>query len=80
MSLMMVTVGIHEPFPNGFGRRDFDGIAAAADGAGGIATNIAGLATAAQVTTDGVAHSQQAVTELSVMARDLQRLVADFRT
>jgi len=56
------------------------GIAAAAEGAGGIAMNIAGLATAAQVTTDGAAQSQQAVTELSVMAHDLQRLVAHFRT
>ncbi|WP_327003769.1 methyl-accepting chemotaxis protein [Dactylosporangium sp. NBC_01737] len=56
------------------------GIAAAADGAGGIAANIAGLAAAAEVTTEGVARSQKAVDELSRMAHDLQAMVTHFRT
>jgi methyl-accepting chemotaxis protein len=53
--------------------------AAAAAGAGGIATNISGLAAAAQVTTEGVGQSQQAVAELSRMAHDLQSMVSHFR-
>ncbi|WP_426506351.1 methyl-accepting chemotaxis protein [Dactylosporangium sp. McL0621] len=56
------------------------GIAAAADGAGGIAANVAGLAAAAEVTTEGVAQSQKAVAELSRMAHDLQVMVTHFRT
>jgi methyl-accepting chemotaxis protein len=53
--------------------------AAAAAGVGGIATNIGGLAAAAQVTTEGVHQSQQAVAELSRMAHELQTMVAHFR-
>ncbi|WP_331272193.1 methyl-accepting chemotaxis protein [Motilibacter aurantiacus] len=51
----------------------------AAEGAGGIASNIAGLASAADVTTQSVAQSEEAVAELSRMAQDLHQLVASFR-
>ncbi|PPK92890.1 methyl-accepting chemotaxis protein [Kineococcus xinjiangensis] len=54
-------------------------VSAAAEGAGGIAANIAGLASASQVTTDGVLQSQRAATELSAMAHELQSLVSRFR-
>jgi methyl-accepting chemotaxis protein len=54
-------------------------VALAASGAGEIATNITGLATATQVSTEGIAQSRQAVTELSTMAHDLQTMVAHFR-
>ena len=51
----------------------------AAEGAGGIAANIAGLAAASQVTTEGVLQSQRAAAELSGMSRELRELVARFR-
>ncbi|AEV83982.1 methyl-accepting chemotaxis protein [Actinoplanes sp. SE50] len=54
-------------------------VALAASGAGDIAANITGLATATQVSTEGIAQSQQAVTELSQMANNLQTLVSHFR-
>ncbi|KUL40072.1 methyl-accepting chemotaxis protein [Actinoplanes awajinensis] len=54
-------------------------VALASSGAGDIAANITGLATATQVSTEGIAQSQQAVTELSVMANNLQNLVSHFR-
>ncbi|GGR51188.1 hypothetical protein GCM10010168_82440 [Actinoplanes ianthinogenes] len=54
-------------------------VALAASGAGDIAANITGLATATQVSTEGIAQSQQAVTELSTMANNLQALVSHFR-
>ncbi|GIF13728.1 methyl-accepting chemotaxis protein [Actinoplanes teichomyceticus] len=54
-------------------------VAMAASGAGDIAANITGLATATQVSTEGIAQSQQAVTELSTMAHNLQNLVSHFR-
>ncbi|ATE55179.1 methyl-accepting chemotaxis protein [Actinosynnema pretiosum] len=54
-------------------------IAAAAEGAGGMAGNVSGLADAARVTTEGIAQSKQAVTDLSAMAHDLQTLVSHFR-
>ncbi|MFI1995192.1 methyl-accepting chemotaxis protein [Actinoplanes sp. NPDC020271] len=54
-------------------------VALAASGAGDIAANINGLATATQVSTEGIAQSQQAVTELSTMANNLQTLVSHFR-
>jgi methyl-accepting chemotaxis protein len=54
-------------------------VAEAAAGAGEIAANITGVATAAEVTTAGVAESQQAVTELARMSSDLQSAVSRFR-
>jgi methyl-accepting chemotaxis protein len=55
-------------------------VALAASGAGHIADNITGLATATQVSTKGIAESRNAVTELSKMAQDLQSLVSHFRS
>jgi methyl-accepting chemotaxis protein len=54
-------------------------VAEAATGAGEIAQNITGVATAAEVTTEGVAQSRQAVTELARMSSDLQSAVSRFR-
>ncbi|PRY30745.1 methyl-accepting chemotaxis protein [Pseudosporangium ferrugineum] len=54
-------------------------VAMAAGGAGDIAKNITGVATATQVSTEGIAQSRQAVTELSTMAHNLQSLVSHFR-
>jgi methyl-accepting chemotaxis protein len=54
-------------------------VALAASGAGDIAANITGVATATQVSTEGIAQSRQAVTELSAMAHNLQSLVSHFR-
>ncbi|MDQ1676806.1 MAG: methyl-accepting chemotaxis protein, partial [Actinomycetota bacterium] len=54
-------------------------VAEAATGAGEIAQNITGVATAAEVTTEGVAQSQQAVAELARMSADLQTAVSRFR-
>jgi methyl-accepting chemotaxis protein len=54
-------------------------VAEAATGAGEIAANITGVATAAEVTTEGVAQSQQAVDELARMSTDLQSAVSRFR-
>ncbi|WP_033344186.1 methyl-accepting chemotaxis protein [Catenuloplanes japonicus] len=54
-------------------------IAAAAEGASGIAANISGLANATEVTTSGVGESQSAVTDLSTMAHRLENLVSHFR-
>ncbi|GAA2535723.1 methyl-accepting chemotaxis protein [Winogradskya humida] len=54
-------------------------VALAASGAGDIASNITGLASATQVSTEGIAQSRQAVTELSTMAHNLQSLVSHFR-
>jgi methyl-accepting chemotaxis protein len=44
-----------------------------------IATNIAGIAEAAQATTSGVAETQQAAEELSKMSHQLRSLVSQFR-
>ncbi|WP_433718053.1 methyl-accepting chemotaxis protein [Actinoplanes sp. CA-051413] len=54
-------------------------VAAAAAGAGDIATNITGLADATQVSTEGIGQSRQAVVELSGMAHHLQSLVSHFK-
>jgi methyl-accepting chemotaxis protein len=54
-------------------------VAEAAAGAGQIAANITGVASAAEVTTAGVAESQQAVMELARMSADLQTAVSRFR-
>jgi methyl-accepting chemotaxis protein len=54
-------------------------VAEAATGAGEIARNITGVASAAEVTTEGVAQSQQAVGELARMSSDLQTAVSRFR-
>ena len=54
-------------------------VAAAADGAGDIVTNLDGLAAASRVTTEGIAQSQRAMTDVGAMARELHRLVAHFR-
>ncbi len=52
----------------------------AAAGSGEIATNIAGVAEAAGLTTQGVTESRQAVAALAQMSSELQSLVAQFRT
>ncbi|WP_305789676.1 methyl-accepting chemotaxis protein [Symbioplanes lichenis] len=54
-------------------------VALAASGAGEIASNITGLADATRVSTEGIAQSRQAVSELSTMAHSLQSLVGHFR-
>ncbi|RZS90060.1 methyl-accepting chemotaxis protein [Motilibacter rhizosphaerae] len=54
-------------------------VAAAAEGAGGIAGTIAQLAESSRVTSVGVSQSKDAVAELSLMAHELQALVAHFR-
>ena len=53
-------------------------VAEAAVGAEKIAGNIAGVADAATVTTDGVTATQHAVSELGTMSQDLRRLVGKF--
>ncbi|MDP9408179.1 MAG: methyl-accepting chemotaxis protein [Actinomycetota bacterium] len=54
-------------------------VADASMGAEQIASNIGSVATAAQLTTEGVGQSRQAVTELARMSSDLQALVSRFR-
>ncbi|RJK95903.1 methyl-accepting chemotaxis protein, partial [Vallicoccus soli] len=54
-------------------------VSEAATGSGEIAASITGVATAAQVTTEGVGQSQQAVGELARMSSELQALVGRFR-
>ncbi|WP_346774692.1 methyl-accepting chemotaxis protein [Cellulomonas sp. IC4_254] len=54
-------------------------VAEAATGSGEIASNIAGVAGAADLTTQGAAESRRAVTSLAEMSTDLQRLVGGFR-
>jgi methyl-accepting chemotaxis protein len=54
-------------------------VAEAATGAEEIAQNITGVASAAEVTTEGVAQSQQAVGELARMSSELQSAVSRFR-
>ncbi|WP_258726307.1 methyl-accepting chemotaxis protein [Cellulomonas sp. NS3] len=53
-------------------------VAEAATGSGEIAANIAAVAGAAQLTTQGAAESQQAVTELATMSTQLKTLVGRF--
>ena len=53
-------------------------VAEAATGSGEIAANIAGVAAAAGTTTEGVADSQRAATELARMSAELQTLVNRF--
>ncbi|WP_345714206.1 methyl-accepting chemotaxis protein, partial [Kineococcus glutinatus] len=50
-----------------------------ATGAGQIADRIGGVAEAARTTSDGVAQSMQAATELATTATQLQGVVARFR-
>ncbi|MFD0516618.1 methyl-accepting chemotaxis protein [Paractinoplanes durhamensis] len=54
-------------------------VAEAAGGAGEIARNITGVAEAARMTSQGVAETQQATTELARMSTELSGLVATFR-
>jgi methyl-accepting chemotaxis protein len=54
-------------------------VSEAATGSSEIAQNITGVASAAEVTTEGVAQSQQAVTELARMSSDLESAVSRFR-
>jgi methyl-accepting chemotaxis protein len=54
-------------------------VSEAATGSGEIASNISGVATAAEQTTEGVAQSQQAVVELARMSSELQSVVSRFR-
>ena len=51
----------------------------AAGGTGQIAENIVGVAEAARMTSQGVADSQQAATELARMSHDLTAMVSTFR-
>jgi methyl-accepting chemotaxis protein len=54
-------------------------VSEAATGSAEIAANIAGVATAAQMTTESVADSQRASEELARMSGDLQTLIGRFR-
>ena len=54
-------------------------VSEAATGSGEIAKNITGVAEAARLTSEGVAQSQQATTDLTRMSADLTRLVSNFR-
>jgi methyl-accepting chemotaxis protein len=54
-------------------------VAEAATGAGEIASTITGVATAAEVTTSGVAQAEQGVAELTRMSSELQLAVSRFR-
>lgn len=54
-------------------------VAGAAGGSGMIATNITGVATAAQAMTESVADSREAAAQLSQLSRRLQELVGRFR-
>jgi methyl-accepting chemotaxis protein len=51
----------------------------AATGSSEIAENITGVAEAARLTSEGVAQTQQATTELARMSADLTALVGNFR-
>ena len=53
-------------------------VSEAAMGSGEIAANITGVATAAQVTTEGIADSQRAAGELARLSSELQALVNRF--
>ncbi len=53
-------------------------VAEAATGSTEIAVNITGVAQAATTTTEGVAHTQQAASELARMSSELQALVSRF--
>ncbi|MDO8795182.1 MAG: methyl-accepting chemotaxis protein [Vicinamibacterales bacterium] len=52
----------------------------AAKGSSEIAQNISGVATAARSTSDGLTDAQKATVELSKMASELQKLVAQFKS
>jgi methyl-accepting chemotaxis protein len=54
-------------------------IAEAATGAQEIARSVQGVASAAQITTDGVTQSQIATTDVARMSGELQQLAAQFR-
>ena len=54
-------------------------VAEAATGASQIAANIVGVAGAADTTSQGVADSQRASSELARLATELQQLVGQFR-
>ncbi len=51
----------------------------AAKGSGDIAQNITGVATAAQSTSSGAQHSQEAASELARMSAELQAVVSRFK-
>jgi methyl-accepting chemotaxis protein len=54
-------------------------VSEAAAGTGEIAQNITGVAESARITSDGVAESQQATTELARLSTELSQLVSNFR-
>ncbi len=54
-------------------------VAEAAQGSGSIAHSISGVAQAARTTTEGAANTRAAADELSRIAHDLQKLVAQFK-
>ncbi|GAB3268861.1 methyl-accepting chemotaxis protein [Kineosporia babensis] len=55
------------------------GVATAADGSSEIASNISGVATAANTTTATIGKAEDSARELSGMSDELSRLVAGFR-
>ena len=54
-------------------------IVEAATGSGEIAEGITGVATAAQITVEGVAETQETAERLELMSRELNELVTQFR-
>jgi methyl-accepting chemotaxis protein len=54
-------------------------VSEAATGSGEIAANIAGVAGAADLTTEGASESQRAVVSLAQMSTELKQLVGQFR-
>jgi len=54
-------------------------VAQAAKGSGDIATNISGVAKAAQSTAEGATETQKASGELSRMSVDLEKIVNRFK-
>ena len=54
-------------------------VSEAATGAGDVAQNITGVAEAARLTSEGVAQSQQATSELARLSASLKSLVTNFR-
>jgi methyl-accepting chemotaxis protein len=54
-------------------------IVEAATGSGEIAENVSGVATAAQITAEGVAEAQETASQLELMSRELNAVVTQFR-
>jgi methyl-accepting chemotaxis protein len=54
-------------------------IVEAATGSGEIAESVTGVATAAQITAEGVAEAQETASQLELMSRELNDVVTQFR-